>query len=478
MTGISNGQILAIANNEDFELVQVISAGGSTFTANLTKPHDSGSIVTGGGATGYFIELSVDNGTTAMGTNNTLHYAWPILSSSSNTALTVWMASNGGYIAYTGAWANSAGQNGGVVYPGAEVYSVQSAGALSNTLGLGPNIAPWTNGDTVIEPLYPAEALQGINLTTNTYFPSQQSYQTAGLSANLMGVPSLYAVGALVRNWAANSWYTCCGGYRQPPQTAYQVQGLFSYGLQEFVFPTQALIQAGCPAAGCSANINSSVLLVLNNNGAYDGIGYNALNEKWAISTGSGSGVPTYYGLSSTEFYAAANTTSSLGDAGNPWSGVFLKTGFPVSWNSDTGISRGAANEVDCGNGTQGDKTCTLKAANGTFTGAVSGASYNTATNCAVNSVSPAACGSAASGAVVIPTTTTTYTVNTTAVTTHSRIMLQWLSFASDLPGSPTCVPPVATTEPTISAVSTGTSFTISLGSTTGQTCPMFEITN
>jgi hypothetical protein len=109
---------------------------------------------------------------------------------------------------------------------------------------------------------------------------------------------------------------------------------------------------------------------------------------------------------------------------------------------------------------------------------AIQPALYQSLTNCAVNSVSPAACGSAPSGAVVIPTTTTTYTINTTAVTAHSRIQLTWLSFASDLPGGPTCVAPVSTTEPTVSAVSAGVSFTITLGSTTGQTCPMFQIVN
>ena len=103
---------------------------------------------------------------------------------------------------------------------------------------------------------------------------------------------------------------------------------------------------------------------------------------------------------------------------------------------------------------------------------------YSTTTNCAVNSVSPAACGSAASGAVVIPTTTTRYTVNTTAVTAHIRIFLTWLSFASDLPRAPTCVPPAATTQPTISNIATGASFTIALGSTTGQTCVQYEIKN
>jgi hypothetical protein len=110
--------------------------------------------------------------------------------------------------------------------------------------------------------------------------------------------------------------------------------------------------------------------------------------------------------------------------------------------------------------------------------GIITGTQYATTTNCAVNSTSPAACGSAASGAVVIPTTTTTYTIDTSAVTAHSRIQLTWLSFASDLPSSPTCVAPSASAEPTVSAVSAGTSFTISLASTSGQTCPMFTITN
>lgn len=111
-------------------------------------------------------------------------------------------------------------------------------------------------------------------------------------------------------------------------------------------------------------------------------------------------------------------------------------------------------------------------------TGNVSAVSYSTASNCAVNSASPAACGSAASGAVVIPTTTTTYTVNSTAVGSHSRIQLTWMSFAGDLPSAPTCVPPVNTTEPTISNIVAGVSFTIALGSTTGQTCPQFAIVN
>jgi hypothetical protein len=147
--------------------------------------------------------------------------------------------------------------------------------------------------------------------------------------------------------------------------------------------------------------------------------------------------------------------------------GLYRWTSGQANGTVDTGLSRGAANEVDCGNGTQGDKTCAFKAG-----------TYGTATNCAVNSASPAACGSAAAGAVVIPTTTIAYTVNTTSVAAASRITLTWLTFASNLPSAPTCVAPSTTTMPTISNVVAGTSFTITMTSTTGQTCPMYSVEN
>lgn len=119
-----------------------------------------------------------------------------------------------------------------------------------------------------------------------------------------------------------------------------------------------------------------------------------------------------------------------------------------------------------------------LAASAKTFTVPVTLPSLSTATNCAVNSVSPAACGAAASGGVVVPTTTTTYTINTSAVTSHSRIFLMPMSFAGDLPSAPTCVVPAITAEPTVSAISAGVSFSFALASTTGQTCWQYWIVN
>ena len=42
---------------------------------------------------------------------------------------------------------------------------------------------------------------------------------------------------------------------------------------------------------------------------------------------------------------------------------IFMTTGQIVSWNADTGLSRGGSNKVNCGNGTAGDKSCTFNAA-------------------------------------------------------------------------------------------------------------------
>ncbi|SRR6266404_332813 len=108
----------------------------------------------------------------------------------------------------------------------------------------------------------------------------------------------------------------------------------------------------------------------------------------------------------------------------------------------------------------------------------ISAPSYSTSTNCAANSVSPAACGAAGSGAFVVPTTTTTYTVNTTAVTAASRVILTPMTFAGNLPSAPTCVAPAVTSAVSISAISAGTSFTFALPSTAGQTCWQYWIVN
>lgn len=97
--------------------------------------------------------------------------------------------------------------------------------------------------------------------------------------------------------------------------------------------------------------------------------------------------------------------------------------------------------------------------------------SYGTTTNCSVNSASPAACGGAAAGSFVVPTTTTAYTINTTVIHAASRIFLFPHIDTRDLPGAPTCVVPAITAAPVVSGIVAATSFSITITSTTGQTC-------
>lgn len=105
--------------------------------------------------------------------------------------------------------------------------------------------------------------------------------------------------------------------------------------------------------------------------------------------------------------------------------------------------------------------------------------SYSTETNCA-NGASPAVCGSAASGAVAIPTgSTPTLQVNTTAVTANSRIVLT-IDESLTISGV-TCNTTLATlTQPVVTARSAGASFTIQIGSTlaTNPACVSYMVFN
>ena len=163
-----------------------------------------------------------------------------------------------------------------------------------------------------------------------------------------------------------------------------------------------------------------------------------------------------------------------------------LLSGGVLNWNGDTGLSRDSADNVDCGNGTAGDQTCTFHAATGDIAQIastnVNSATYSTASNCA-SALSPAVCGSAAAGSVLIPTGTTssTLTVNTTAVTANSQIVF----YPDDSLGtrlSTTCNSTLATLVggSFVSARTPGTSFTITFNGTilTNGVCGSYTIIN
>ncbi len=98
-------------------------------------------------------------------------------------------------------------------------------------------------------------------------------------------------------------------------------------------------------------------------------------------------------------------------------------------------------------------------------TGALSGATYATATNCS-DSAGAAACGSAAAGAFVIDAGSTSTVVSTTAVTANSEIFVEFdSSLGTRL--SVTCNTAAATAAfPSITARTANTSFTLTISGT------------
>jgi hypothetical protein len=103
------------------------------------------------------------------------------------------------------------------------------------------------------------------------------------------------------------------------------------------------------------------------------------------------------------------------------------------------------------------------------YTGSTNFLTIGTMTNCAQNTDSPSSCGSAPVGVFAVPPNQNTYTVNTTAVTSNSRIHIQQITDNTDIPSSPTCSATLA--NPLLSGRTAGTSFTFALTLVAATTC-------
>jgi hypothetical protein len=118
-------------------------------------------------------------------------------------------------------------------------------------------------------------------------------------------------------------------------------------------------------------------------------------------------------------------------------------------------------------------------ATNSIYSKPIIGPTFVTLTNCqlggAAGTTSPAACGSAAAGTIAIPASQTTYTVNTTAVTTNSQIDVKQIT---DNSGIATATCNAGATNPIQSARVVGTSFTFTLTSVASVTCVKWTILN
>jgi hypothetical protein len=184
-----------------------------------------------------------------------------------------------------------------------------------------------------------------------------------------------------------------------------------------------------------------------------------------------------------------AGTGIDIGQSGNASSclsiainGVNLGTGSGTSW-SDNINGNSCSDQVGnyvIGNATNPVLMNSCTTGNGPQLGGFSSALYKTNSVCqlggATGTASPAACVAAASGKVAIPASQTTYTVDTSAVTANSIIIVVQTKDNSGLPSSPTCGTTAAT--PIQATSSAGTSFGITLTSIAQVTCFSYWVIN
>jgi len=109
--------------------------------------------------------------------------------------------------------------------------------------------------------------------------------------------------------------------------------------------------------------------------------------------------------------------------------------------------------------------------------GNLQGSTIGTIFNCN-STASPAICGSAPAGLVQVAASATTLTVNTTAVTTNSRFAFTYVTTGTGCSTAPTNI--ASLLPPYISAISAGTSFTITLpvAPATNPACISFTLEN
>ena len=288
---ITTSTLVCIADHGNFETLYPtsVNTGAGTFTAVFRKPHSSDALVTAGGLCGYVLDLTADDVTNSLPGNRvqsiigTLRFAWPVISSPTSDSAIVWISTSDLYSGYNGQWANVAGKNGYVLYPSAEVTSVQTGGGVSNTLSLAPNNVAWTSGDSVEELLYPAVHMLEGNDILEKYYNNPGNAAGVGSSVTLNGIWSGTDRLLSYVNNTASSTYTAQGGTLTAP-TLMVAQGEWNYGFS-FQQPTDSgLFSVSCPPQGCTG---TAYLFQMNNALGYDVMNYDEANQQFTLSAGN-----------------------------------------------------------------------------------------------------------------------------------------------------------------------------------------------
>ena len=302
--------------------------------------------------------------------------------------------------------------------------------------------------------------------TCSTGSPVVQS--TAAVNSPKFCLTNNYGSGVGAQGTESSCLQTVMGAPGTNPTATLQLTQTGTTGLTGF---QAANFQAGSvtPLVGAVINATESNVANTTQINVMNTSSDNAASSDLVATSDNGSQTTNYVdlGCNSSTYNQAAYNSGAADDCY-----VYASNG---NFNIATATS-GKTITFNIGGTTTTQTVGTINSTGLSLVGNESAATHSTATNCAINSASPGACGSASAGAFVVPTTTATYTVNTTAVTSHSRILLTPITFAADLPSTPTCVAPLITAPWSVSAIVAGTSFTVTLTSTTGQTCFYYVI--
>jgi hypothetical protein len=331
LSSLSTSSLVCVSDQESFEMVYPTAITSTTLTANFAKIHTSNATISSGGVCGYLVDFTADDVTNStfptktQTITGTLHFAWPLIASTSATSATVWVTGDGVWQQLTSRF-NAGSANGYVFYPYAEVISTQQAGGLSDTLTLGPNQVNWTSGDAVSEFLYAAVHHTFGNTVIESYYPNIGGSNVFGFTYNapLTGTDAMMTMS----NNAPASLYYSGGG------TFFAPHAITLHG------PTAKTVAVDLPAdnavigVGCLSPCNSAPSIIAAGNASYyDFLIYDQANKRWNLSASSNS---THYYLASNQFGTPFSNTSMTVDGGGNGYIATRETRSSASANSDS----------------------------------------------------------------------------------------------------------------------------------------------
>ncbi len=320
---LGTNSLVCVADQEAFEMIYPTTITSTTITAKFAKIHPSSAVIASGGVCGYLLDLTADDVTNltypvkSQTITGTLHFAWPLIYSTSATSAALVVTGDGVWQQLTTKW-NASRANGYVMYPFAEVMSTQQAGGLSDTLTLGPNNVAWASGDSVSELIYPAVHYTFGNTIIESYYPNIGGSTGFGLTYN-MPLQGSDAMMSMVNNGPTSLYFSGGGNFFAPH--AINLKGPTSKTLQVDIPGDTATIGVGCPSQ-CYSTAN---IIAAGNASYYDFLMYDQSNKRFELSANS----------NSKRYYWAANQFST------PFTNVWMTSdsngrGYVVTQQSRT----------------------------------------------------------------------------------------------------------------------------------------------